>query len=190
MNRLSLNRLKGTLTASLTQRSHCPKPLEWITQPFKLEAIVQRLFLEVRCFTNYILSSTIIGSVADAVAGRGTPALISMEPPPRLKPLSGLRRPPLHTQLQLRLHLRPLRSTKLRKLTVDLPISSDAQELLRIAKEYASKGNSKGVQTCLAYAFEFLHSDYKYIVGALTRYFHSTLISYSERSASPAPSLR
>lgn len=150
---------------------------------------MQGLFLAVRCFTNYILSSTIIGSVADAVARRGTPALISMEPPPRLKPLSSLRRPPLHTRL--RLHLSPLKSTKLRKLTVDLPISDNAQKLLRIAKDYASKGNSKGVQSCLAYAFQFLHSDYKHIVGKLTRYFHSTLISYiSERSASPAPSLR
>jgi len=152
------------------------------------------LFLLLACFTNYTTSSTIIGFGVDAVAGLWTRALILMERPPPSPP----HRPPLHKRLlppySPSRFLKPL---KLRKPTVDIPISNDAKKLLSIAQNYASKGNSEGVQTCLSYAFEFLHSDYKHIISGLTRCFHSTLHSKSHildyesvKRASPAPALR
>ena len=149
------------------------------------------LFLRLAYFTNYTTSSTIIGYEVDAVAERLMQALILMEPLPHPH-----RRPPLHKRLLPLYRPSKFPKTHKRKPTVDLPISKDAKELLSIASNYASKGNSKGVQTCLAYAFEFLHPDYKYIIPGLTRSFHSTLQSTSlpyyesVRSASTAPSLR
>jgi len=193
----SLIHQKGTLMCSLIHTAPCLTLLQWITQPFKLEGIVQGLFLAVRCFTNYILSSIIIGFVADAAERRGMHPLILKEPPLqplRLKLLSNLRRPPLHTTSR---HLNS--NLKRRRITEpQCELSPDAKELIHIAETYASKGNAKGVQTCLSYAFQFLHSEYKHIIPSLTKTFQSLLqcnankIAFYEsvRSASTAPSLR
>lgn len=152
------------------------------------------LLLLLLCFTKYFAWSTIIPFEADAAVERGTLALILIhhflqmgqllrKPPlyprrPTLPPLR-LRRP--STSKGLVLVQNPLMNKAnpfFSQPVVDLlslVISKDAKELLRIASGYASKGDSRSLQTCLSYAFEFLHADYPRIIPLLTQWFQHTL---------------